>query len=229
MRKLGKLRLANGGLTMQDLIRKHHSLYILNNEEQLSKFIKLADENKHIQDLLLSEGPDILMTRRVTFNIWQYLSNCDSELIIDIEQRMIYPSTAFLLDTIQKINSVTNFKHNYGKDANLLFAASIYITNALFYWYNQECSLSSKFQIAATLQHFLDSDFYMLFEEQKKSKNGYPKEFASMQARELRNLMAAVERDRVVIKQLVEDAIYNAKKIHNFLSYKEVYKKNEPS
>ncbi len=212
---------------MQDLIRKHHSLYILDNEEQLSEFIRLADEYKHIRDLLLLEGSDILLTRRVAFNIWQYLSNDDSSLIIDIEQRMIYPSTDFLLAALQNLNAVANFKHNYRGNTGLLFVASIYLTNALFYWYHQVCS--PKLRESTEMHHFLDSDFYMLFLEQKKSSEGYPKEFASMQARELRVLMTAAEKDRVVIKQVIEDAIFNAKKIYNFLSYREVYKKDEPS
>ncbi len=210
---------------MQDLIRKHHSIFILDNEEQLGEFIRLADEHKHIRDLLLLEGSDILMTRRVAFNIWQYLSNDDSLLIVDIEQRMIYPSTAFLLATVQNINTVANFKHNYGKDRTLLFIASIYVTNALFYWYHRECT--PQLLEVDDMEHFLASDFYMLFVEQKKTTEGYPKEFASMQARKLRVLMEAAEKNRAVINRLIEDAIFDAKKIYHFLSCREVYKKDE--
>lgn len=212
---------------MQDLLRKHHSLYVLNNEEQLGEFIRLANEYKHIRDLLLLEGHDILMTRRFAFNIWQYLSNEDSSLIIDIEQRMIYPSTAFLLGILQTFHSVTNFKHNYGKDIPLLFVASIYLTNAIFYWYHTACS--PHLQESSAMKHFLKSDFYMLFENQKNSIEGYPKEFASMQAHELRVLMTEAQKDRAIMKQKVEDAIFEAKKIYHFLNQMEVYKNDEPA
>lgn len=212
---------------MQDLLRKHHSLYVLNNEEQLGEFIRLAHEYKHIRDLLLLEGHDILMTRRLAFNIWQYLSNEDSALIIDIEQRMIYPSTAFLLGILQSFHSITNFKHNYGKNIPLLFFASIYVTNAVFYWYHTVCS--PQLQESSAMKHFLKSDFYMLFEDQKKSIEGYPREFASMQACELRILMTEVQKDRAIIKKKIEDAIFEAKKIYHFLEQMEVYKNDEPA
>ncbi|MGM9951328.1 MAG: hypothetical protein ACI33P_14445 [Lysinibacillus sp.] len=212
---------------MQELIRKHHSLYMLDNEEQLARFIRLADEHKHIRDLLLLEGRDILLTRRVAFNIWQYLSNDDDRLIVDIEQRMIYPSTAFLLGILPTFNSVVNFKHNYGKEPVLLFVASIYLTNAIFYWYHEACS--PQLQESVSMKHFLETDFYMLYEEQKNTIEGYPKEFAAIQAQELRILMSGVDRDKAIIKERIEDAIFEAKKIYNYLCYKGVYRKDEPS
>ena len=212
---------------MQELIRKHHSLYILNNEEQLVEFIRLANENKHIRDLLLLEGRDILLTRRVAFNIWLYLSNDDDRLIVDPEQRMIYPSTAFLLGIVQTIKPVVNFKHNYGKEPVLLFMASIYLTNAIFYWYHEACS--PQLQESVSMQHFLESDFYMLFEEQKNTIEGYPREFAAIQAQELRILMSGVQRDREIINKRIEDGIFEAKKVYNFLCYRGVYKKDGPS
>ena len=212
---------------MQSLLRKHHSLYILDNGEQLIEFARLVEEYKHISDLLLLEGRDMLMTRRIAFNIWQYLSNDDDSLIVDIEQRMIYPATAFLLGIVQSFSAVGNFKHNYGKESGMLYTASIYMTNALFYWYHQACS--PHFQESTVLQPFLETDFYMLFVEQKNSMDGYPREFAVAQGREMRILMDAVAKDRDIIKKRIEDAIFEAKRMYNYLSYKGVYKKDEPT
>ena len=212
---------------MQRLLRTHHSLYILNNREQLIEFARRVEEYKHISDLLLLEGRDMLMTRRVAFNIWQYLSNDDGSLIVDVEQRMIYPATAFLLGIVQGFSSVSNFKHNYSKEPGMLFTADIYMTNALFYWYHEACL--PRFQESTVLQPFLETDFYMLFVQQKDSREGYPREFAIAQAQEMTILMDAVAKDRDIIKQRVEDAIFEAKRMYNYLSYKGVYKKDEPT
>ena len=69
----------------------------------------------------------------------------------------------------------------------------------------------------------------MLYEEQTNTIEGYPKEFAAIQAQELRILRSGVQMDREIINKRIEDGIFEAKKVYNFLCYRGVYKNDGPS
>lgn len=198
---------------MYQLIRPHHSFYMMR-EDQYEDFIYAAKENRHMSALLYTDVEDILFTWRIAFNIWQYLVNDDQQLIVNPEMRMIYPSTAFILDHTKQNQEVTRFRTHYKQNQELVFHATILITNALFFWCYESCT--SLLKESVEMHPFLKSDFYMLYQEKKNSADGYPIEFAQRQTAILKLYIQAAHENAEELQQALKEAIEESKQYFSY-------------
>lgn len=200
-------------MTMYKLIRPHHSFY-LTGDVIYEEFQQIAAGNLHFSHLLIQKDDYLLLTWCVAFNMWQFLVKDDRELIVNPEMRMIYPAISFILKTLQQEQVVVRFRTHYQKNHELVYYATIMLTNAFFYWYFKNCS---PLLTDDSMSAFFKTDIYELFEQTKNSQEGYPIELVKVQTATLEVLTETTINDKDELSERLKEAIEEAKQYYYFM------------
>lgn len=201
---------------MYTLLRPHHSIYLLNNDELCSQFTSLAKQNPHITIIFGLEGEsDILFQWRLAFNMWIFLRTDDDALYINNERTMIYPTINFIIEHIMQSQTVKYFKINYRQDELLVFIASLLLVNECIRWY-ENIDLKDP-TIKNMTDILMKTDIYQIFQTNAKNNEQIPRSLTEAITKVFKSFKEKIDTDRDYFLKAIDVAIQEAKKMYRFI------------